>query len=197
MWVGHYIIAVLVFAIGLGAGMGIESYSPSESAEIGASSQPTEQPTTLQETGGSESMVTILAKFEALEAQQGPEDKDKPSPHDWVSMNNIKVYDNQVVITLPHPEWAQYLDTNSMDPVIDASANTIQLVPQKEDDLHVGDIVAYESKYHDGIITHRVVDIGEDADGWYAILKGDNNQKQDPGKIRFPQIKRVVVAVIY
>src|SRR3989338_1587586 len=189
MGVGQYIIAVLVFALGVGAGIGLDAhYSNDKSSQI-TDEAAQEQPSAVDGTDEELSMEELLAAFESLEAQQ-PENKDKPSPHDWVSMDSIKVYDNQVVISLPHPEWAVYLDTNSMDPVIDSSANTLQLVPQSEKDVHVGDIVAYESEYHDGIITHRVVWIGEDADGWYAVLKGDNNPKQDPGKIRFSQIKR-------
>jgi len=63
--------------------------------------------------------------------------------------------------------------------------------------ISVGDIVAYESKYKDGVIAHRVVEIGSDSSGWYARIKGDNNDYVDPGKVRFEQIKRIVVAVIY
>jgi len=193
MGVGDYLLAVLVFAIGIAAGVGLGNFYP-DSGSAGYVVE--EQPSVVENPAEKLTMAELLAKFEVLEAQQ-PEDKDKPSPHDWVSMDNIKVYDNQVVISLPHPEWAMYLDTNSMDPVIDSSTNTLQLVPQSERSIHVGDIVAYESKYHNGVITHRVVEIGEDVDGWYAVLKGDNNPKQDPGKVRFSQIGRVVVAVIY
>ena len=84
-----------------------------------------------------------------------------------------------------------------MDPVIDSTSNAIEIIPQKESDIHLGDIVAYESKYKAGVITNRVVDIGQDAFGWYATLKGDNNSYTDPGKVRFDQIQRVVVGIIY
>ncbi|MEM4397868.1 MAG: hypothetical protein QW757_04570 [Candidatus Woesearchaeota archaeon] len=84
-----------------------------------------------------------------------------------------------------------------MDPVIDVGANAIQVIPKTEADIHVGDIISYVSDYADGIIIHRVIEIGYDEKGWYAIAKGDNNQRNDPGKIRFNQIKRVVVAIIY
>lgn len=123
--------------------------------------------------------------------------KEKPSPFDWIKQDQITVYSDRVIIRLDNPEWAMYTDTNSMDPVIDSDSNTIQLIPSSEKNIHVGDIVAYESKYKPGIITHRVVEIGSDALGWYAKLKGDNNDSPDPGKIRFEQIRRVVVAVIY
>jgi signal peptidase I len=123
--------------------------------------------------------------------------KDKSSPYDWIKPTQIFVYSDRVVIKIKNPEWSMFMDTNSMDPVIDSSSNAIEIVPKDKNDIHIGDIVAYKSKYHDGIITHRVVDIGYDSKGWYARLKGDNNERIDPGKVRFEQIKRVVVAIIY
>jgi uncharacterized protein (UPF0248 family) len=48
-----------------------------------------------------------------------------------------------------------------------------------------------------GTIIHRVVKIGQDSEGWYAILKGDNLSQEDPEKVRFDQVQRVVVAIIY
>ena len=33
--------------------------------------------------------------------------------------------------------------------------------------------------------------------GWYCIMKGDNNPEPDPGRVRFSQLRRVVVAIIY
>jgi hypothetical protein len=84
-----------------------------------------------------------------------------------------------------------------MDPVLDASANGIEIIPESEADIHVGDIVSYQSSSVEGTVIHRVVELGNDEEGWYAIMKGDNNQFADPGKVRFDQIKRVLVAVIY
>ncbi len=123
--------------------------------------------------------------------------KEKSSPHDWISKESIQVKGNQVILTVENPKWATYTNTNSMDPVIDSDSHAIQIVPQSENDVHVGDIVAYESTFQEGIIAHRVISISQDEEGWFAILKGDNNQKADPEKVRFSQIKRVVVAIIY
>lgn len=122
---------------------------------------------------------------------------DKASPFDRISEEHIRVYSDKVVIYINNPEWAGFDDTNSMDPVIDKGANAIQIIPQSTDDIHVGDIISYESAYADGVIIHRVIEISSDEDGWYCIAKGDNNPSQDPGKIRFSQIKKVLVAVIY
>ncbi len=47
------------------------------------------------------------------------------------------------------------------------------------------------------LIVHRIVEIGNDDEGRYYILKGDNNRFADPGKIRYPQIRYVLIAVVY
>jgi len=123
--------------------------------------------------------------------------KDKFSPYDWIKQDQILVYDDHVVIKLDNPEWAVFTDTKSMDPVLDSTSNAIELIPTSKHDIHVGDIIAYKSDFREGIITHRVIDIGSDANGWFAVLKGDNNDVADPGKIRFNQIERIVVAIVY
>ncbi|MBN1157149.1 signal peptidase I [Candidatus Woesearchaeota archaeon] len=119
------------------------------------------------------------------------------SPSDWITEDQIRVYDDRVIIDIENPEWARFTDTNSMDPVFDYGSNAIEIVPEKPEQIHVGDIVSYKSKYASGTIIHRVIEIGNDEDGWYARMKGDNNPIEDPEKIRFGQIQRVVVAIIY
>jgi hypothetical protein len=121
----------------------------------------------------------------------------QPSPYDRVKEENIHVYHDKVVIDLASPEWAAFTDTHSMEPVIDASSNAIEIVPKSSDEIHLGDIVSYESEYASGTIIHRIVEIGQDSEGWYCRLKGDNIQSVDPGKVRFDQIRRIVVAIIY
>jgi len=122
---------------------------------------------------------------------------EKNSPGDWIKEDQIKVYNDRIIIDLKDAEWASFTDTNSMDPIIDETANAIEIIPKSADDIHVGDIISYKSDYADGTIIHRIIKIGSDEEGWYCIVKGDNNQSPDPGKIRFKQIKRVLVAIIY
>lgn len=119
------------------------------------------------------------------------------SPKDRISEDQILVNRERIQINLQDATWATFTDTNSMDPVIDAGANAIEVTPRNEKDLQVGDIVAYESEYADGTIIHRIAHIGIDDEGTYFIMKGDNNPTSDPGKVRFSQIKKVVVAIIY
>ncbi len=119
------------------------------------------------------------------------------SPANRVPEDLIMVTNEKVILNIKGAEWASFTDTNSMDPVIDAGSHAIEMIPKSEDEIQIGDIVAYKSDYADGTIIHRVVFKGKDEKGTYFVLKGDNNPTNDPGKIRFEQIKRVVVAIIY
>lgn len=148
----------------------------------------------------------VVANADTVKAQSdeqfitkilGLTNEELPSPYNWIKESQISVEGNQVVIKIDDAQWSRFTDTNSMDPVIDKGANAIQIVPENEAQIHVGDIVSYESDYSDGIIIHRVVEVGYDKDGWYCLMKGDNNSRVDPGKVRFKQIKRITVAVIY
>lgn len=118
-------------------------------------------------------------------------------PSDWIKENQILVFNSQVVLDLKDAEWATFTDTHSMEPVISSRANAIEVRPKSTDEIQVGDIISYQSEYADGTIIHRVIEKNVDDIGTYFIVKGDNNPQPDPGKIRFEQIQRVVVAVVY
>ncbi len=122
---------------------------------------------------------------------------EKPSPYNHIPEGDIIVSKDQVIIKVNNPRWASFTDTNSMDPIFDIGANTIQIIPTTVEDVHVGDIISYTSHFADSTIIHRVVDIGNDDQGWYVEMKGDNNLLKDPGRIRFYQIKSVTVAIVY
>ncbi len=122
---------------------------------------------------------------------------ERVSPFDHITEDQIHVFQDRIIIDLPNAEWATFTDTNSMDPVIDLGANAIEIRPLYPEQIHIGDIISYRSKYAEGVIIHRVVETGEDEDGWYARMKGDNNNLMDPGKVRFDHIERLVVAIIY
>lgn len=122
---------------------------------------------------------------------------EKSSPHDWVKEEQIKVYPDKIVLEIPNALWAGFTDTNSMDPFLDAEANAIEIKPQNHDSIQVGDVIAYTSKYGVGTIVHRVVQKGQDAEGTYYLVRGDNTTISDPFKVRYDQVEGVVVAVIY
>src|SRR3989344_5877204 len=99
--------------------------------------------------------------------------KEKISPHDRIDESQIFVYNDMVVLQMKGASLAEYADTNSMDPLLDEGSNGIEIAPKDENDLHVGDIIAYETSI--GLIVHRIVGIGDDEEGKYFILKGNNN----------------------
>ena len=120
---------------------------------------------------------------------------EKISPQNHLSENDINVYQDKVVIEKPGMMWSRFVDSNSMDPTIDSGANGLEIKPLSTTDINVGDIISY--KLGNDIIVHRVIEIGIDSRGWYAVAKGDNNAEKDPFKIRFNDVHGIVVGVIY
>lgn len=120
---------------------------------------------------------------------------EKPSPGNWVKENQIVIYPDRVVIFIPNASLSRYANTNSMLPFFDETANGIEIKPISPQDIHVGDIIAYESEGN--LIVHRVIKIGADEEGWYCVAKGDNSPVQDTGKIRFKDINYVTIMIIY
>ena len=125
------------------------------------------------------------------------DNREKPSPQNYLDETKIRVYQDRVIIEAENIKWASFTDTKSMLPIIDKDTNALQIEPVCPTEVQVGDIVSYKSEYADGIIIHRVVYKGEDAEGPYFILKGDNNPSNDPGRIRCDQIQRRVIGILY
>lgn len=116
-------------------------------------------------------------------------------PKHRINESQIKVYQDKVQIDLANAEWSTFTPTKSMVPFLDKGSYAIQVVPKSPESLQVGDIISYS--YGNDTIIHRIIKTGNDSKGWYAIVKGDNNDQPDPFKVRFSQIKRVLVAIIY
>ena len=80
-----------------------------------------------------------------------------------------------------------------MEPVLNKNSISLEIEPLIYE-IDVGDIISYK---HEGlIIIHRVVSIGDDGE-WFAITKGDNNLEIDPYKVRFENVKGLVVGILY
>ncbi|MEA3515544.1 MAG: hypothetical protein U9R34_08770 [Nanoarchaeota archaeon] len=156
--------------------------------------QDTDQIISLKEGPTDDTLSQTITDTVSLFFNEPPE---QISPFDHIKESEIHVFKDRIIIDIKDAEWARFTDTNSMDPVIDADSHAIEIKPTSVNQIHEGDIVSYKSKYAEGTIIHRVVEIGEDEEGWFCRMKGDNNKMQDPGKIRFEQIQRVVVAIIY
>ncbi|MBU0457393.1 MAG: hypothetical protein ABH824_03705 [Nanoarchaeota archaeon] len=117
------------------------------------------------------------------------------SPSNWVKEEQIKVYNDKVILDIQDAIWAGFTDTNSMDPFIDETSHAIEISPENPQSINLGDVISYQTEK--GIIIHRVIEKGEDKKGIYYIVKGDNNRFEDPIKVRFEDVKGVLVAVIY
>ncbi|NQV91701.1 hypothetical protein HQ489_04465 [Candidatus Woesearchaeota archaeon] len=121
--------------------------------------------------------------------------EEHPSPSNWIKENQIQVSKNEVTLNIKNSMWAKFTNTNSMDPFLDEDSNAIEILPNTADEINVGDVISYQSSY--GVIIHRVIEKSSDREGIYYITKGDNSPFKDPKKIRFEEVKGVVVAIIY
>jgi hypothetical protein len=118
------------------------------------------------------------------------------APQHRIEASDFFVTNRSVTLVIDSPRWARISGTGSMEPVLTGGAHAIQVVPKGPEDIAVGDIISYSDYLNDTVI-HRVMSIGEDEAGWYAVAKGDANMYEDPFKVRFPQIRRITVAIIY
>jgi len=123
--------------------------------------------------------------------------EEKESPADRIKDSDVNVFTNNVRIDIKNAKSRKFIDSNSMDPLIDEGTTTIEIKPRYASEIKVGDIVAYGVDGYDFAFVHRVVEIGNDANGVYFTTKGDNYYKEDPDKVRFSDIEGIVVGILY
>lgn len=116
-------------------------------------------------------------------------------PEARIREQDITITKEGILIKIQEPLFAKFTDTQSMHPTLNKDTKAIQITPTKKEDINIGDIISYEKE--NKIIIHRVINIQEDEEGWYAITKGDNLPKEDREKVRYEQIKRILIAIIY
>jgi hypothetical protein len=122
------------------------------------------------------------------------EQKTMFEPERIINLNQIKQTTNYIKINEKDLVLTQYADTKSMYPTLDSNCYGLNKKVTHYNQLEEGNIISYT---RDNItIVHRIIKIGEDNLGWYAITKGDNAKTND-GKIRFKQVKHKLVALIY
>lgn len=120
--------------------------------------------------------------------------QEKQSPSNYLNESQIEIQDNMVIIKIGNASIGKFANTSSMMPLINENSNSIRIVPVKPEQIHVGDIITFEQD--NILVVHRVVETGYDAEGWYAITKGDNTAESD-GRIRFWQIKYITIGILY
>jgi signal peptidase I len=124
-----------------------------------------------------------------------PKNENTTSPSNRINENQIIMEDDRITILLNNALLAKFTETGSMLPVLDGNTNALEIIPRNYTELQPGDIISY--KLDNKIIIHRIIEIGLDDDGWYAYTKGDNNAEKDPEIVRFNQVQRVVVGILY
>lgn len=62
-------------------------------------------------------------------------------------------------------------------------------------DVNVGDVVVYDAIWYSEPVIHRVIDIQQINGSTYYIIKGDNNQVQDPYPVSPSQIRSKVIKI--
>ena len=62
-------------------------------------------------------------------------------------------------------------------------------------DVKVGDVVVYDAMWYSEPVIHRVIDIQQINGSQYYIIKGDNNEVQDPYPVSPDQIKSKVLKI--
>jgi len=141
----------------------------------------------------------LLTEFLAPEAATQANPRVYIAPADRISESQIYLTGDKVIIDLKGREasWAQYADSNSMLPVLDNGHNGIEIKPKSTGEIHVGDIITWLDQATGSLVVHRVVEIGNDEAGWFALTAGDNNAKGDSKKVRFEDVKWVLVGIIY
>lgn len=80
-------------------------------------------------------------------------------------------------------------DGNSMFPSISSGQRVLVKKVFDTNELFECDVVAFRN-YEGRLILHRIVSIGFDANGWFAVTKGDNNDGAD-GYVRASSIEAV------
>ena len=140
-------------------------------------------------------VIGFIVSVVASEGNNPFSDNSIDSPSDRITAENLHVFADRVIIDQEDLIWAKIKDTHSMEPVLNAGSISLELPPVVPNDIKVGDIISFKQK--DKMIVHRVVLIGEDKEGWFAATKGDNNKEPDAYKVRFSQVRGVLVGILY
>jgi signal peptidase I len=119
------------------------------------------------------------------------------SPFSKIDREDIKVFPDRVIIYVNKAFPVYFSDSRSMYPFINENVFALEIVPEKTDDMKVGDIIGFESETFNTTVIHRIIETGTDENGWYAVTKGDDNPATDPAKVRFEDVKGVLIGLIY
>jgi len=115
-------------------------------------------------------------------------------PHNRIDNPNMALESNKLIV---YGEYRLGSSVGkSMFPLFFRNATSIDIIPSLPDEVYIGDVITFNNN-KDEYICHRVVGIKEDKQGIYFITKGDNNYIKDKYKVRFKDIERVTVGVLW
>ena len=116
-------------------------------------------------------------------------------PQVRIGADTLRLEENYVRFDVTGVEVGIVSDSKSMVPILDENNLVLEIMPKSPGEIRVGDIIIYE--LNGERIIHRVIEVGADDDAWFVIAKGDNNPVADPEKVRWQQIRGVVIGIMY
>jgi len=116
-------------------------------------------------------------------------------PQKRVDISDVVISEDAAMINIEELTPGIIAPSGSMFPLLQKDTIVLEKAPEDFNELLPGDIIIFT--YKDTRIIHRIVSVGWDEEGWYANTKGDNNPLADPFKVRFADVKGVVVGIIY
>lgn len=138
-----------------------------------------------------------VEKEKIIVEEKKPYGEERESPANRIEDSDISVFGNNVRIDIKNAKSRKFIDSNSMDPLIDSGTTAIEIKPKNAGEIKVGDIISYNADGYDYAFVHRVAEIGNDAEGIYFVTRGDNYYKEDSEKVRFSQVEGIVVGILY
>lgn len=119
-------------------------------------------------------------------------EEEKEKPFGWIVTSIVSVGIIWFSIGV-FPIFPSVIATGSMEPMI-YPGDVILIERVGVDSIKTNDVIQFQRG--NILISHRVIDIGEDENGPYYITKGDNNSAPDLEKVKVDKIKGKVVFVI-
>ena len=111
-----------------------------------------------------------------------------------MELKQVLIYITILVIGIIVAHQMNVVSSESMEPVL--YKGDIVVIDYNPSSVEVGDIVVYKAAWYENkLVIHRVVAKQSSNDTMYYILKGDNNEVQDPYPISRDQIISEVVKV--
>ena len=83
----------------------------------------------------------IEKEYVQIQCDEKASGQELPSPKDRIKESNIELMQNKVIIYIKGANWRKYIDSNSMDPLIDEGTTTLEIKPNSPDDIKIGDII--------------------------------------------------------